>query len=227
MGKSMIRKLRSRRGINRLIAIVLILVLVLGALLALPGYRLYKKIADEYGCKVSIKKAQDMLDVEFLGKYSLTKDEALVVVERAKMDQDTLCPAGGDFYLVDRANSDQVYRVTCGLHEPDTKLRTRLNAYHVYELLQEELVKLSFQGEKPPLSGMTFTVNSQPLFVQRLSGDNGLHWGTNATIDYDGVVCFYSMNADNDVNWFCYADENHAAVWTPKSAWTGDAFNVN
>ena len=57
-----------------------------------------------------------------------------------------------------------------------------------------------------------------------LPGDNGLRRGTDYSIDFDGVVSFFSLNAEGEVNWFVYADENHAAVWKPSTGWSGDAY---
>ncbi len=57
-----------------------------------------------------------------------------------------------------------------------------------------------------------------------LAGDNGLRRGTDYSIDFDGVVSFYSMNAAGELNWFVYADANHAAVWKINDGWSGDAY---
>lgn len=227
MKRSLLNKLKSDRGINRLVFILLILVIVLMIVAAIPVYRAYKLRADQYGCTVARKKAQDMLDVEFLGNYSLSYEEAIAVVERSKWEQDALCPAGGDYYLVERKDSDQIYLVTCGLHEKDTRLRTRLNAFHVYELLEEAMSDRTKRGLGPAEEGYVFTVNSQPLSVVPLKGDNGLRWGTSASIDFDGVVCFYSLSPSGALNWFVYADENHAAVWRLNDGWTGDAYRTD
>ncbi len=226
MRRAILRKLHSRRGINRLIALLTVLVLVMAVVVSIPVYRSYKERADKLGCTVALKKAQDMLDVEFLWNYSLSHEEAIAVVERSKWEQDSLCPAGGDYFLVDRRDSDQGYRVTCGLHEDDTYLRTRLNAYHVFELLEDELFTRTRRGIDPPEESVTFTVNGEELEVIRLSGDNGLRRGTSVSIDFKGIVCYFSLSSSGSVNWFVYADTNHAAVWRPGDGWTGDAYNA-
>jgi hypothetical protein len=219
-------KLISRRGINRLVALILALVLVLAVVIAIPVYMRFKKQADVIGCTVALKKAQDMLDVEFLWNYSLSHDEAIAVVERSKWAQDSLCPAGGDYYLVERENSDQIYRVSCGLHEKDTFLRTRLNAYHVYELLEDALLDCRRRGILPPEEGFAFTVNSSSLPVQRLEEPLDLRWGTSASIDYEGIVCCFTLSEEGDITWFVYADDNHAAVYRAGDGWTGDAYST-
>ena len=218
------KKLHSRSGINRLIFILLTLVLVMAVVVAIPVYRSYKLRADRIGCSVALKKAQDMLDVEFLVSYSLSYEQALTVVERSKWEMDALCPAGGDYYLVERTDNAQIYRVTCGLHESDTLLRTRLNATNVFALLEDALETQHLRGLEPPEDGFVFTVNGQPLEAKRLSGDNGLHWGAGSSIDFDGIVCFYSLSASGEIAWFVYADEDHAAVWDLHEGWHGDAY---
>ena len=224
MKRQLLNKLHSRSGINRLVFILLVLVLVMAVVVSIPVYRSYKKRADRIGCTVALKKAQDMLDIEFLGNYALSYEDAIAVVERGKWEMDALCPAGGDYYLVER-DSTQVYRVTCGLHESDSFLRTRLNASHVFSLLEEALTAQKKRGLEPPEDGFTFTVNSMPLEASRLPGDNGLRWGTDASIDYDGIVCFFSLSDSGEINWFVYADQYHAAVWRVWEGWSGDAYS--
>jgi len=217
-------KLLSRRGINRLVAILVALGIVLVIVAGIPIYRAYKARADIYSCTVATKKAQDMLDVEFLWNYELSHEEAEAVIERAKMEMDALCPAGGDYFLVDREDSDQRYRVTCGIHEADTRLRTRLNAYHVYELLGEEIIYARRRGEALD-DPVVLTVNGRKLEVTELEEPNDLRYGTGSNIDYDGIVCFFTRDDAGELNWFVYADENHAGRWNPVDGWTGDAYN--
>ena len=219
------KKLVSRRGINRLVAVLVVLAVILLIVAAIPTYRAYKARADIYSCTVARKKAQDMVDVEFLWNYSLTYDEAVAVVERAKMEMDALCPAGGDYFLVEREDSDQKYLVTCGLHESDTRLRTRLNAYHVYELLNEEIFNARRRGVELELP-VVLTVNGKELVLEELEAPNDLRYGTDANIDYKGIVCFFTRDEAGEVNWFVYADENHAGRWNPADGWTGDAYNA-
>ncbi len=218
------KKLASRRGVNRAVALVLVLVLVLAVVISIPVYLSYKKKADQFSCTVALKKAQDMLDVEFLWNYELGHDEALRVVERAKWEMDALCPAGGDYYLVDRPESDQKFRVTCGIHEKDTYLRTRLNAAHTLELLNEALAGCARRGIDVPEEGFTFRLNGKELPVVRLEEPVDLRWGTDASIDYEGIVSFFTLAEDGSVAWFVYADENHASVYRSGNDWIGDAW---
>ncbi len=217
-------KLASKQGVNRAVALVLLLVLALAVVISIPVYLSYQKRADQFGCAVALKKAQDMLDVEFLWNYELGHDEALAVADRAKWEMDALCPAGGDYYLVDRPESDQVYRVTCGIHEKNTYLRTRLNASHVLELLEGAMADCVRRGVEVPEEGFTFLVNGRELPVRRLEEPVDLRWGTSASIDYEGIVCFFTLAEDGSVAWFVYADENHASVYRALNDWSGDAW---
>ena len=90
--------------------------------------------AEAYTCTLAIRRAQDAILVEFLSNPEMTEQEAYVVVDESKLAREDLCPGGGDYYLVPQAGGS--WRVTCGLHEEDTKLRTKINASRVLALVQ-------------------------------------------------------------------------------------------
>ncbi len=225
--RSLKGKLQSSCGVNRLIVILLVLVIALGIVIAIPGYMAYQRRSEQIACTIALKKAQDMLDIGFLGNSRLTYEEACAIVEKSKWEQDALCPSGGDYYLVEDGKENQPYRVTCGLHESDTRLRVRLNADRVYRLLTDALLELKAQNQEVPEAGFAFTLNGRSLTVTRLEEDNGLRWGTASTIDYKGTVCFFSVDDTGELTWFVYADENHAAVWLKSDGWIGDACREN
>ncbi len=228
--KPLHEKLHNDRGVNRLVAILATLVIVLALAAIYPACRAYKKHADEVGCMAAMKKAQDMLDVEYLMKYSLTYEEAVAVAERSKWEMDTVCPAGGDYYLVEREDNEQKYRIVCGLHDADACERTRLNARAVYGLLTEALSASARAGETAP-ERVTVTINGRTLEVERLDEPNELRYGTKSTTGYKGTVAYYSLAEDGSLFWFVYADELHAAVWRAtdtrnvRIGWSGDAFS--
>lgn len=217
-------KLRNNHGINRLVLILIILLLIAIAVAAKPVYNLIMANAEEKACVVALKKAQDMLDTAYLDNYTLSYEDAVAVVERSKWEMDALCPGGGDYFIIDEEARNQGYVVSCGLHEKDTKLRTRLNATHVKKLLEAAMEEIANRGQKVTEDSFTFTVNSKELVVERLAGDNGLRWGTSSSIDFSGVVAFFSLSSKGEMDWFVYADENHAAVWNAGSGWSGDAY---
>ncbi len=229
MKTKMREKLHNRHGMNRMVAIVLVLVVVLILAAIYPAYRLYKTRADTLGCLAAMKKAQDMLDVEYLGNYRLTREEAEVVVERSKWEMDTVCPAGGDSYLVERTDSEQIYRIVCGLHDENTYERTRLNARTVYDQLKAELFEAKRRGREAPET-VTVTINSREFGVERLDTPNDLHYGTASSTGFKGTVSYYAVDGGGELIWFVYADPNHAAVWRAEDSsavhigWSGDAF---
>lgn len=223
-------KLHSDRGMNRLVAIVLVLVVVLVLAALYPAYRLYKTRSDALGCLAAMKKAQDWLDVEYLTHYSLTLEEAEAVVEKSRWEMDTVCPAGGDSHLVYRPDSEQIYRIVCGLHDADTYERTRLNAVSVYDQLTETLSWAKRRGEAAP-DEVTVTINSRELKVLRLDEPNGLRYGTASTTGFKGTVSYYAVDGAGALRWFVYADPDHAVVWRAEDAhaaragWSGDAYD--
>lgn len=207
------RKLHSAGGYSLLLTILLIAVFVMLAVVLIPRIAHYKEEADNYGCKVALKKAQDMLDVEFLGNYALTLEEADQVIHRAMWEQDWLCPSGGDYFVVDRGGP-QLYRVTCGLHEDDTLLRTSLNAQRAMELLEEYLEFSETVPRTVPL-----TLNSREFTAQGVETEPSIQRGTKTTAGYDGTVIFFMADRDGALRYFCYADENHCAIWRRAEDW--------
>ncbi len=224
------KKLHSDRGMNRLVAIALVLVVVLVLAALYPAYRLYKTRSDTLGCLAAMKKAQDWLDVEYLTHYSMTLEEAEAVVEKSRWEMDTVCPAGGDSHLVYREDSEQVYRIVCGLHDADTFERTRLNAGSVYDKLKDELAWAKRRGQAAP-DVVTMTLNSREFEIVRLDEPNELRYGTASTTGFKGTVSYYSVDGNGELCWFVYADPNHAVVWRAEDAhaaragWSGDAYN--
>lgn len=208
------------QGVRGLLWLLIFVVLVLAVMVILPIIQNRESKAEGYACTLAVRRAQDAVLVEFLSNPEMTERQAAIAVDQSKLGRDELCPSGGDYYLVPQSGS---WRVTCGLHEEDTKLRTQINAARVLETLQEQLAarrRLELEPERITI----MKINGMPLDVVMIAGDNGLRRGTDYSIDFDGVVSFYSLNFSGEVNWFVYADENHAAVWKINSGWSGDAY---
>ena len=206
--------------IRRLLWLLAAVVLLLAVMLILPLLQKRESKAEGYACTLAIRKAQDTILVEFLSDPTMSVLTTAVVVDRSKLASELLCPSGGDYYLVPEGDG---WRVTCGLHEENTILRTRINASRVKDLLQEQLDARS-RVEMNLDADVEMIINGQPLDVIHVAGDNGLRRGTDYSIDFDGVVSFFSLNPSGEINWFVYADENHAAVWRIKDGWSGDAY---
>ena len=206
--------------IRRLLWLLAVVVLGLAVMVILPIVQRRESKAEAYACTLAIRRAQDAVLLEFLSDPDMTSREAAMAVDASKLARDDLCPSGGDYYLVPESGS---WRVTCGIHEEDTILRTRINASRVLELVQEQLDARSRMGLHLE-ENLVLKVNGQPLVVNLLAGDNGLRRGTDYSIDFDGIVSFYSLNSSAEIKWFVYADQNHAAVWRINDGWSGDAY---
>jgi len=209
------------QGVRRLLILLIFVVLLLAVMIVMPIIENRERKAEGYACTLAIRRAQDAVLVEFFSDPEMTEREAAIVVDKSKLAREDLCPSGGDYYLVPLNGGS--WRVTCGLHEEDTIQRTRINASRVLEELQSQLANKR-RLEMDVATSLLLNVNGKALDVTLLPGDNALRRGTDYSIDFDGVVSFFSLNADGEVNWFVYADENHAAVWKLNSGWSGDAY---
>ncbi len=209
------------QGVRRLLILLIFVVLLLAVMIVMPIIENRERKAEGYACTLAIRRAQDAVLVEFFSDPEMTEREAAIVVDKSKLAREDLCPSGGDYYLVPLSGGS--WRVTCGLHEEDTIQRTRINASRVLEEVQAQLANKR-RLEMDIASDLLLNVNGKALNVQLLAGDNALRRGTDYSIDFDGVVSFFSLNANGEVNWFVYADENHAAVWKLTSGWSGDAY---
>ena len=209
------------QGVRRLLILLIFVVLLLAVMILMPLIQNRERKAEGYACTLAIRRAQDAVLVEFFSDPEMTEKDAAIVVDRSKLAREDICPSGGDYYLVPISGGS--WRVTCGLHEEDTIQRTRINASRVLEEVQSQLANKR-RLEMDVASSLLLNVNGKALDVQLLAGDNALRRGTDYSIDFDGVVSFFSLNADGELNWFVYADENHAAVWKLNSGWSGDAY---
>ncbi len=209
------------QSIRGLLWLLVFVILILAVMVILPLIQNRENKAESYACTLAIRRAQDAVLVEFLSNPKITEQQAYVVVDESKLAREDLCPSGGTYFLVPIAGGS--WRVTCGLHEEDTKLRTQINASYILETVQSQLAARR-RAEMKIEDDLIINVNGKALDVKLLAGDNGLRRGTDYSIDFDGVVSFFSLNAAGEVNWFVYADENHAAVWKLSSGWSGDAY---
>ena len=209
------------QGVRRLLVLLIFVVLLLAVMIVMPLIQNRERKAEGYACTLAIRRAQDAVLVEFFSDPEMTENDAAIVVDKSKLAREDLCPSGGDYYLVPISGGG--WRVTCGLHEEDTIQRTRINASRVLEEVQSQLANKR-RLEMDVASSLLLNVNGKALDVPLIPGDNALRRGTDYSIDFDGVVSFFSLNADGELNWFVYADENHAAVWKLNSGWSGDAY---
>ena len=190
-------------GVNRLIAILLALLGVMLILLAVPAYLRYRENAEQIGCSFALRKAQDMMTVEYLfNDWKLTAQEAAAVVDRSRYARDELCPGGGDYFII-RQPDGVDYKVVCGLHDPDTRERTRLCSGAVMSRILKEL-----ETRNPAAKSVTVRLNGKKLTCHRVDADPGLKFGTKSDIDRKGIVCYYALTGDEEARAAVETSEN-------------------
>lgn len=226
-------KLRSiRGGVNRTVAILLALIGVMLVLIAVPAWEHFRERSEIIGCEQALKSAEDGLIIEFLSRYKEgSVEDAMTCIDEVMPARPNICPAGGTVYLI--KNSQGIYEPLCGLHDPDTKRRVRLNASRALDLLKEGL-RLKRRELKAEPDSVEIKLNGQTLECQRIQEEPPLRRGTGTTSGYDGVVAFYGIAGDGDfapegvaegtICYFIYADKNHCAIWHTKDGWIGDSY---
>lgn len=224
------------RGIARLTLILLILV---GVMLMAAAYPIYRSFMDEsarVGCVAALDTAHRQLAVDFLMVNGTpTAKDAKDLVTYAMNGWDDLCPGGGTVYVVEHKNGSELpYDVVCGLHDPDAKEATRLNAGYVLWQIEEAVRQAQAAGDPYPAS-VTVELHHKTITAQLVDDFTGLRRGTSTTKGLEGIVAYYSIVGHSDfgadsglkegeVWYFSYADENYCAAWSSKQSWTGDSY---
>ena len=227
------QKLGGSGGIAALVVVLAVLVLVLAVIAAAPVYRNYREQADEIGCVSSLTSANNQLAIETLSEGDTTAGEAKAIVTRAMNGWDDLCPAGGTPYLV-AAEGDVPWRVVCGLHDKDTKERTRLNAAYALKQLRQKVDLEQKLGDLTPPE-VTVVLNGKEYRALLTEQETGMKRGTATTSGVKGTVICYSLAGhgtfsgeaplpDGSVCYFCFADEEHCAIWKHREGWSGDSY---
>ena len=223
---------RSRGGINRLVAVLLVLIAVMLVIIAIPSWKTFKYRSEKTACIQALKSARDGLIIEYLNNWEEgTVQDAMATLDKVMPARANICPAGGTVYLV--RDDKGIYEPICGLHDDDTKLRVRLNASRAKDLLGEALRKARRRSEEEPES-VEIKLNGKKLVCVRVQEEPLLRRGTATTSGYEGVVAFYGIVGDGDfaklsgkageICYFIYADENHCAIWHKKDGWIGDSY---
>lgn len=233
MRKNGKQKLSGSSGIAALVVVLAVLVLALAVIIAAPVYRARREQADEIGCVSSLTSANNQLAIETISAGEMTADEAKAIVTRAMNGWDDLCPAGGTPYLV-AAEGEVPWRVVCGLHDKDTKERTRLNAAYVLKQLRQKIDLEQKLGDPTP-SEVTVELNGKEYQALLTDQETGLKRGTSATSGVRGTVIYYSLAGYGEftedislpvgsVCYFSFADEEHCATWKHQRGWSGDSY---
>lgn len=224
---SVFQKLKSQSGITWIVAILMAACAVMS--LIVFGEPLFVTIRDRmavYGCAVAVDKAQKAIDIEIVqsGPSGLSLEQAQAILERNQWAMETLCPAGGECYLIEDEDAGvektHRYHVICGLHDEDLQRRTRANAQNVLQKLNTEVKHKRLISAGDPAS-IAISLNGQPLTAVQQSDE--LVRGTYYTSGYSGTVAFYDLDGEG-ISRLSFADENYCANWRRDWGWDGDAF---
>ncbi len=228
------RKLSSQSGIAWLVIVLAVACAIM--IILIVGESALKKIysrIESFGCVIALDKAQTSLDLEDIqmGGHGLYYETALALMEKSQWAMATLCPGGGDCYLVPDPDADLLdrefdpgktrYLVVCALHDEDEKRRVRLSAQHVLDQIETEIKHKRLIGVADPATA-TVMLNGKELNAYQR--DVEMTAGTYLTPGFEGTVAFYSLDQDG-VSRFSFADENYCANWRPLWGWEGDAFD--
>ena len=230
-------KLRSiRGGVNRVVAILLVLIAIMLVIVLLPAWDDLRLLSQRLSCEQAMKSAKDGLIIEYLGRFKEgSVQDAMNTLDQVMVARPNICPAGGEVYLI--KNDQGIYEPLCGLHDRNARQRTRLNASRALELLREGRRKALRSGKDVEPEAVDITLNSKPLSCERVSKVQKLRRGTATTDGFEGVVAFYGLAGEGDfpagedakveagdIFYFVYADEEHCAIWKANDGWTGDAY---
>ena len=229
-------KLHNRRGMSRLVMILLILIIVLAITSMIPTYLKYQRMGKVVACATALDSARRQLAADFMldGFVNGKAEDAKDVVAYAMNGWDDLCPDGGTVYIVRNEDSELEWDVVCGLHDKDSKRCTRLNADYVLDQLREALRQEQLLGNPYPES-LTYTLHHVEHTAYLVDEATNLKRGTRLTEGYDGIVAFYSIvghsdfgadswSKEGEIWYFSYADEEHCATWSSRDMWTGDSY---
>ena len=222
-----------RGGINRLVAVLLALIVVMLAIIAVPAWKVFRYRSEKTGCDQAMKSARDGLIIEFLSRWDAgSVEEAMVTLDEVLPARANICPAGGTVYLVRGDNG--IFEPVCGKHNDDKKLRVRLNASRALDLLRDGLRyarRVSPDGEPETVD---IELNGDTLTCTRVPEVSDLRRGTGTTNGFEGIVALYGLAGDGsfdamgrkagEIVYFVYADEYYAAIWRADDGWTGDAY---
>ena len=216
------RLLNDAGRINRLIALLLVLIAIMLGIIAVPAWRVFKYRSEKTGCVQAMKSARDGLIIEFLGRWDAgSVEDAMITLDQVLPARANICPAGGTVYLV--RGEHGIFEPVCGLHDDDKRLRVRLNASRGMDLLKEAL-RIARRDTKEEPESVEITLNGKPLECVRVEEEPPIRRGTGTTNGYEGIVCFYKLDEKSNIDYYIYADEYYCAIWRKKDGWRGDSY---
>ena len=229
-----VRQKLNSRGLVRAALLLLIPLAVLLALLLWPAWQKFRFQSQQIACTDALATARDSLSIDYIANNQApAPDDARAVVGQVMDGWQDLCPDGGTVYLVKTQSGAPPYTLVCGLHDTDTKQRTRLNADNALTQLQNALAKAKTLGLPAPQT-LTAAFNGKTYTARPVTEPVAIYRGTETTAGVKGTVLYYGLRgqgafaaapgaADGEICYFLFADENHCAVWQPAEGWTGDS----
>ncbi len=215
---------RNNKGMTRAAALLIVLIVIMGSAIAYQAWLKYQERVDTTACNVSLDRADRELRYDYLADFDeKTTEEAVAIVTQVD-GRESLCPAGGTVYAVKRDDGVPIQEFACGLHDSDTKERTRLNGTYAKKLLEDALHIEVTLGKKPDV--IPVTLNSTTYSAERVEKDTGIVRGSGATVDLKKGTYIYFMADGDEVTYFAYVDDNHAAVWHKEDGWRGDSYST-
>lgn len=229
----------TRGSVNRTVVLVLILIGLMLFIIGIPAMKAFRYRAERIGCEQAMKSAGDGLIIEYMDSFEQGSiQDARDTLEEVMPAREDLCPVHGNIYLIRDKNG--IFEPVCGLHDPDVRRRTRLNASYALQKLEDKRKKTVPDGKNDPET-LEITVNGRKLVCTHVTVEEMIHRGTKTTNGYDGVVCYYGTAGDftfsaktarkgmgtaknGEVCYFVYADENYCAIWRSNDGWDGDAY---
>ena len=219
------KKIREKSGISRLAVLLLVLIALLALVaIGIPGYQYIKALLDRTGCISAMDNAEKVLSIEYLsGNENASVVQLREGVAYALSGRDQICPGGGTIYVIEDEDGGPAEAV-CGLHEKDSARRTRLNSSFVMEQVEEALTAAQVREQDAP-DRVETTLNGETLVAERVEEKLSFRRGTATTRDYEdaGTVAFYMVDEEGNLSWFCFADEDHCALWE-NNLWSGDSY---
>lgn len=217
MSKRIFRKLNSRSGVNRLIAVLTLLVAVLAVIVLVKPVRDWLWHGSSDSCDLAVRRTEDLLRQEFL-LGEITDEESAVELMKAK---GSFCAAGGELYLIWDEDDPSRLEVVCGIHDSDTERRTRLNSRSAFDRVNAVL-EASVRLEHPIPDPLEIVLNGKTLVAERTTEEPPLRRGTRSTPGYKGTVIYYIADDNGNMTYFCYADEDHCWRWRAGTGWVGE-----
>lgn len=234
MKNTVLKSVKDRRGISKVVVVLIILAIILVVAVSIPIVISLLQKSAKIGCEQALDTARRQLsDAYQLGTIHNIED-AKKHVTLVMDGWDDICPEGGTIYIIKQNNDAEPYRLVCGLHNEDLKENTKLNSENVFEQVKAAVKKCQADGDKYPDS-VTVKLHNKDVVVTRVESETNINYGTKSTPDVKGTVIYFGITGkfdyekkadrdDSEVCYFDYADEEYAAVWNLQEGWHGSSY---